>query len=299
MAISPPKLIPDKDFDFITYPGAPEDPPRFELKASSTWMYCGPLLHLDGIDAPKKLDGLQDDAFNSWKEYTLTQDTQHLLLPRLVPFLKAVEEYLVEHGFHHYWLAIRASKPNHEFDVTRWHTDENFYNPSLSSQTRGMWKLCTTLQGPGTLFAVDGDHARELLNGAKARGEERLRKDPTHVCVLVGCGNCGRTTCEIREEMRDGLADKEVRQSIANKEMVFFRVGALEGAVHSEPPIDSDRIFINVIPGEPAQLMELTERWGMKYPRSWSLGVPLVFGGDERRNSSRFKAAQNGGFWED
>ncbi|KAK0663436.1 hypothetical protein QBC41DRAFT_381328 [Cercophora samala] len=290
MAPLSPKPIPDKDFEFRTYPGAVQDSPPFKLKASSTWMYCGPLLQLDGPDGPRH------SSFHAWKDYTLTQDSQHLLLPRLVPFLKAAAEYLAEHGFSHYWLAIRASKPNHDFDVARWHTDENFYNPSLSCQTRGMWKLCTTLQGPGTLFAVDGDYARKYLSEAKARGEDRLRRDPTHVCVLVGCGNCGRTTCEIREEMKNGLADKEVRQSMANREMIFFRVGGLEGAVHSEPPIDSDRIFINVIPGEPGQLEELTKRWGMGYPRAWSLGVPLVFGGDKESNSSRFKAAQHAGF---
>ncbi|KAK0721246.1 hypothetical protein B0T21DRAFT_414442 [Apiosordaria backusii] len=271
MAFPLAKPIPHKDFDFITYPDAPADSPPFKLKASSTWMYCGPLLHLDEADTPEQNYGPLDPSFGAWKEYTLTQDTQHLLLPRLVPFLQAVETYLVERGFFHYWLAIRASKPNHDFDVARWHTDENFYNPSLSAQTRGMWKLCTTLQGPGTLFAVDGDYARKLLNEAKARGEDRLRRDPTHACVLVGCGNCGRTTCEIREEMRDGLADKEVRQSMANKEMVFFRVGG-------------------------GQLEDLTARWGMGYPRAWSLGVPLVFDGHEERNNSSLKASIGGDF---
>lgn len=66
-------------------------------------------------------------------------------------------------------------------------------------------------------------------------------------------------------------------------EMVFFRLGGREGAVHSEPRIDCDRVFVNVVPGTEEELRGLMGRWGMEFPRSWSLGVPMVGERDEEK----------------
>lgn len=67
--------------------------------------------------------------------------------------------------------------------------------------------------------------------------------------------------------------DDQVIQAAAG-ECAFFRVGDETGAMHSEPPNHDDRVFVNVVPGTELELKRLTSRWGMEFPRSWSIGVP-------------------------
>ncbi|AEO59762.1 hypothetical protein MYCTH_2308282 [Thermothelomyces thermophilus ATCC 42464] len=282
--------LPPGDFHFFPVPGAPINPPPIVLTRSTTWTYCGPLLTLgndDDNNNNNKNNKNNDDAtaaaaaataaaklpptFAAWSAHTLAPGSAPLL-PRLVPFLRATHVFLRRHGVHHYWLTLRASKPTHDFDTARWHTDDDFFEPprgasstsddssssgSSSSSTRIRWKLCGTLQGPGTLFAAEA--ARP------------------HACAVVRCAACGRRGEAVREEARAGLAGARVAQTASGgAEIAFFRLGEEEGAVHSEPPIDRDRVFVNVVPGTEADLRALMARWGMEFPRSWTLGVPVT-----------------------
>jgi hypothetical protein len=67
--------------------------------------------------------------------------------------------------------------------------------------------------------------------------------------------------------------------------MAFFRLGDDEGAVHSEPVCDTDRIFVNVIPGTEEELTSLMARWGMEFPRAWCFGVPVGFVASDEASS--------------
>ncbi|KAK4033716.1 hypothetical protein C8A01DRAFT_19370 [Parachaetomium inaequale] len=253
--------LPNRDFHFFPVPDVPVNLPSLTLTNTTTWTYCGPLLPLSDSNPPSSSEpeGFPE-TFHSWSSHTFSGE--FALLPRLTPFLRAVHAFLLQHGTHHYWLTVRASKPTADFNAPRWHTDDHFFDPPRSDEARGQWKLCGTLQGPGTLFAEDG---------AKAR-----RKRP-HVCTVVGCAACGRTSEAVREEVRVALEGEGVVQP-GNGEMAFFRLGGREGAVHSEPRIECDRVFVNVVPGTEAELRGLMGRWGMEFPRSWSLGVPAVVG---------------------
>lgn len=64
-------------------------------------------------------------------------------------------------------------------------------------------------------------------------------------------------------------------------EYCWFRLGAVEGAVHSEPrcsvgkgeeAYEQGRVFVNVVPGTEKQLRGLMSRWGMEFPRAWCVG---------------------------
>ncbi|KAH6847619.1 hypothetical protein B0I37DRAFT_375484 [Chaetomium sp. MPI-CAGE-AT-0009] len=248
---SKPPPLPNRDFHFIPIPDAPINPAPLTLSHTSTWTYCGPLLPLS--NPPSAID--LPPTFHTWCAHTLTP-TSPPLLPRLRPLLLAVHTFLRQHARHHYWLTVRASRPTPDFDIPRWHADDDFFEPARSDDARGRWKLCATLQGPGTLFAADGVRARRVLREAKERAGRGERERP-HVCPGVRCVACGRTSEVVREE-----------------------VGGREGAVHSEPRIDCDRVFVNVVPGTEEELRGLMGRWGMEFPRSWSLGVPMVLGVD-------------------
>lgn len=256
--------VPRRDFQFFTYVDTSPSPPPLTLKNSSSWTYCGPLLPVtdDESEFPA--------TFRRWSAHTLSSS----LFPRLMPFLAAAHEFLRSQGLHHYWLTIRASRPTPEFDEPRWHTDDHFFNPAQSDTAVGLWKLCTTLLGPGTLFAADGHRARKRLRSVKADARKRQSQ---HVCSSIRCAACGKTSDEVRAEMARVLNDVVVAQP-ATGEAVFFRVGGKEGAVHSEPRIDCDRVFVNLVPGTEEDLGSLMGRWGLEFPRSWSFGVPLMFG---------------------
>lgn len=264
--------LPHRDFQFLPIPNCPPDPPSLTVRTSSTWTYCGPLLPLPSSPtSPSTLP----PTFHTWSAHTFASPTSNNapspssspLLPHLLPLLHAIHAFLRARHVHHYWLTIRASLPTPEFDTPRWHTDDHFFAPAQSDAARGVWKLCATLLGPGTLFAAEGDRARKMLRRAK----ERARTE--HVCTTVRCAACGRTADVVREEVAVGLGGREVVQP-GRGEMVFFRVGGREGAVHSEPRVGCERVFVNVVPGTEGELRGLMGRWGMEFPRSWSLGVP-------------------------
>lgn len=270
------QALPSRDFQFLTIPDAPTSADPLTLLNSSMWTYCGPLLPLsDDSDAssalpnstPKTAHGLPP-TFHAWSARTLGPSQS--LLPQLLPFLRAAHAFLRARGVRHYWLTVRASQPTPDFDTPRWHTDDHFFDPPRSDDARGLWKLCATLQGPGTLFAADGARARRALRRAKDSARTAQRE---HVCSTVRCAACGRTSDAVREEVAVKLAGEKVVQP-GSGEMVFFRLGGREGAVHSEPRIDRDRVFVNLVPGTEAELTRLMGRWGMGFPRSWSLGVP-------------------------
>ncbi|KAK4143427.1 uncharacterized protein C8A04DRAFT_12352 [Dichotomopilus funicola] len=266
--------LPPRDFHFFPILNRPVDPPPLVLTSTTTWSYCGPLLPLPVAESASDSDlavfsNTLPESFHTWAHHTFASPSpatnSHPLLTHLLPLLQSTHTFLRTHNTTHYWLTIRATQPTSAFNNPRWHTDDAFFlDPRQSEHARNQWKLCATLQGPGTLFAADG--------GGQG-----------HVCSTMRCAACGRTSEVVREMVGKELEGREVVQ-VGNGEMVFFRLGGREGAVHSEPRMDGkgdgggggDRVFVNVVPGTEEELRGLMGRWGMEFPRSWSLGVPVV-----------------------
>lgn len=136
------------------------------------------------------------------------------------------------------WFTIRSFTPTDAFDIPRWHTDGKFYDLEDADQR----KIAMTLKGSGTLLNNLPQSLRETFNSV-ARSFDRdspenrrtLEKliDPAHTHI----GTAGQGT--------------------------IFIVGSDErAAVHSEPPIHSERLFMSLLPGTHEQIAELRERWG-------------------------------------
>ena len=66
-----------------------------------------------------------------------------------------------------------------------------------------------------------------------------------------------------------------VRVDAMSEEVAFFRIGGEEGAVHSEPRCDTDRLFVNEIPGTDKDLRSLMAKWGIGFPRAGCFGSPV------------------------
>ncbi|KAF2021274.1 hypothetical protein BU24DRAFT_416933 [Aaosphaeria arxii CBS 175.79] len=256
-------------------PTKPSPSPAPTLLNTSTWTYCGPLLSPSAESLPP--------SFHTWSQTTFTTP----LLPRLLPLLSFLHSFLSAARAQNYWLTIRATKPTNEYDTVRWHTDDVFFDydgekdrlgpdPTRSSTpgSRGYWKLATTLLGPGTLFLKDGVRARRIQRDAKRAECERRGE---HTCTQFRCLGCLDAVEAVRKTLAREFADEEVERT-GFGEVAFFRLGDEEGAVHSEPKCDVDRVFINVVPGSEEELKALMERWGLGFPRAWCFGVPVGFG---------------------
>ncbi|OAL43371.1 hypothetical protein IQ07DRAFT_470722, partial [Pyrenochaeta sp. DS3sAY3a] len=240
--------------------------PPLLLKNTSTWTYAGPLLSSTSPLPP---------SFHTWSAVTFTQPGQ--LLDRLTPFLAFLRAFLDSAGVDAYWISVRATRKTAEYDVPRWHVDDNFFDAggasSMFQPRQRRWKLATTLLGPSTLFTTHNGPALNTLHTVRAR--ERARLDP-HTCTSLRCLGCATYAEHTRSALASALSDAEICSPNAN-EVAFFRIGDDEGAVHSEPKCGTDRVFVNVVPGTQEEMRELVGKWGMGYPRAWCFGVPVGF----------------------
>jgi hypothetical protein len=263
----------------LSKPAAPlqctQSPPieeqPLQVHNASSWTYCGPLLTPSGAHLPP--------SFHTWA--SLTFSAPSILLDRLLPLLAFLQDFLPRAGAHHYWLSIRATEPNHEFDTPRWHTDDDLFTQNAGIRDAGgqapaqsqRWKLATTLLGPSTLFLADSAHGRRVQSEAK-RSECEKRVD--HRCTSVRCVGCSDAGRVVRQRLMQALCNEQV-VSPARSEVAFFRIGDEDGVVHSEPRCNVDRIFVNVTPGTEADLRALMGRWQMGFPRAWCFGMPVGF----------------------
>jgi hypothetical protein len=268
-------------FPYLPTTASPSDHPPIKVNHASTWTYCGPLLK--PVDLPPSL--------HSWSKATVSSSSA--LLQRLVPLLAFLHSFLEKAGVQHYWLTLRATTPTRGYDTPRWHVDDDFFSPLTSippphdvrggskrqkrakgraekDRKEASWKLCTTLLGPSTLFLHHSCNASALQSLHSTKQREGAKRE--HVCSSIRCAGCFDTGDAVRQSLVTALREEKVVQAEYGK-IAFFRTGE-EGAVHSEPPCGVDRIFVNVVPGTEEELRELMKRFGMEFPRAWSLGLP-------------------------
>jgi hypothetical protein len=126
------------------------------------------------------------------------------------------------------WICVRVSTPNPAFDMPRWHQDGYYYSPYAGFA----FKFAVALKGNPTLFYQLPQEMRELFHSSSDREflSTLLKRDKI-------------------ESPKSGLG-------------VFFLVGDKESAaIHSEPKIDSERLFFSVLPGNENEISELKDRW--------------------------------------
>lgn len=166
-------------------------------------------------------------------------------------------------------------------------TDVSRENPQTTD-----WKIATTLLGPGTLFISPrtSSHARNIQKAIKASVRA---ENEGHTCLSVGCVGCAMASEKVREQLAEALKDHDIVQARVG-ECTYLQTGEEEGAVHSEPESHGDRIFVNVIPGKETELMALTGKWGLEYPRAWCVGLPLMWEEDCLRDVSRGESEKRG-----
>lgn len=130
------------------------------------------------------------------------------------------------------WFTIRLTKPTEEFDTPRWHRDGNFFGATH--------KIAATIHGPGTLLIRE----QEAL---------KIVTEPKYMNVHP----FGSEGLAMRAEIASQMSKFDPVQ-LQSGEMVVFRVGNRNNsAVHSEPPMHTDRIFVSILPGTEEQIRQL------------------------------------------
>lgn len=131
------------------------------------------------------------------------------------------------------WVTVRAFIPTKEYDMPRWHTDGYYYQPF----TYGVqYKFAAALKGNQTLFFPMNDEMREVY----------------------------KSNCNNREFLSRFFDVKQAETGQIGQG-AFFIVGSPRcSALHSEPQINSTRLFISVFPGQECEIQELYERWHPK-----------------------------------
>jgi hypothetical protein len=160
-------------------------------------------------------------------------------------------------------------------------------------EVASVWKVATALVGPGTLFLKDSARGialqKRIEKGLKMEQKKRghYAVDEEHVCKTFRCLGCAEMADIVRvrlavEVEKEGLEVVKMRTG----EVSIFRADGDGGggggggeknevvaAMHSEPPICGDRIFVHVVPGTEKEVRRLVEGWGMEFPRDWSVGI--------------------------
>lgn len=137
------------------------------------------------------------------------------------------------------WVGLRASVPNSQFDIPRWHTDGYFYEPYQGTQH----KVAFVSKGNGTLFGKLNDQWRQAFQECMLR----------HNYV---------PSIKMRTESANLIAEHGVVQIAERKQGVVFAVGTPEiSAIHSEPPITEARLFLSIVSGSDQQIASLASRW--------------------------------------
>ncbi len=127
------------------------------------------------------------------------------------------------------WVCVRSFVPSPAFDQPRWHVD-GYYYPLYSGFPV---KFVAALKGPQTLFYRLPEELRETFI-VNERNQIALNK------------------------LLDGTKAESPNRGFG----AFFIVGDEHAsAIHSEPPIHTERLFFSVLPGDKAEIDELYTRW--------------------------------------
>lgn len=185
----------------------------------------------------------KEDIYNNF--YDLKQ-----LIPELVRFFvslgnselvaraianiidRIVDQVLEELSCETAWVAVRCSKKQDTFVVPRWHIDGDF---PQAYATGLKYKVACALKGPSTLFCnVDQSLRQKFCEISKNNNMKGLSR---------------------RQLLQELLQSINISSALAG-EGTLFLIGRY-GAIHSEPDINQDRIYLGILPGSKEQLQQL------------------------------------------
>jgi len=210
----------------------------FDIKNPNNYEHFG---SLDNIKDLKKY--LTDIGSNN---KTCVNNMEKLII-------RLIQKVLLGYKMKYFWLAIRISPPNKQFDIPRWHKDGTFFTGDKNEQSSV--KFITTLKGPGTLLIKSTKKINKIYN-------EILEKKFTEMSKYKTI----QEKIKISDNFRPILAKKFSKEKYIqakNNDGILFYTGIPHdnAALHSEPKMDTSRIFISILPNSLENIKDLQKRW--------------------------------------
>lgn len=185
----------------------------------------------DSYNNYANLNALESEVREFIKALGKGNETNAKEIARLI--VRLVNEILQASGRETAWVAVRAFTPTSEYDVPRWHTDGYYFEPYSGNLN----KFALTLKGSPTLFYPLPNDKKEQFYALRDKGSEQNDYN--------------------RQDLADTLGQpKEIISTAQPYQGAVFIVGSHNAAVHSEPPIKEERLFISILPGSKTQIKE-------------------------------------------
>lgn len=153
------------------------------------------------------------------------------------------------------WVTIRSSHAVDDYSTPRWHTDGYMYSPMTELQ----YKTAFVLKGASTLFCHLSDEGRIKFNVIQDElgqivGQyikEGQPKDELYVIMAKYQYQLAKLIQEYKDKQQ-----ASIEQGSINYGSIFVLGDKNSAAIHSEPHVDSDRLFISVVAGTKDQIQE-------------------------------------------
>jgi len=153
------------------------------------------------------------------------------------------------------WITIRSFQASHQDVYTpRWHTDGYYYATFQGQQ----YKIACALKGPGTVFCNVSEDIRKKFQELESQTFAEMTKEEIGKLTFQQRQQFEQKT---RLKLAELLADLSIEQAPTAQGMLFIVGDKNSAAIHSEPPIKEDRLFISIVPGSREQIQELYDRW--------------------------------------
>ena len=209
---------------------------RFKVEKSRAHNYCG------NDKKPDIKEFLESIGDNDKKDIDIITKIVYKLIKTVLAGYKKT----------HYWISIRCMTFTNRNDIPNWHLDGPYYIGQEKPS-----KFVTVLKGAGTLLKDMTPENKEAYNIIKLELDEKVRNIPV-------------TYEENREEFLkefskinnneslklryiEALKDSETKQINNDEALIFFA----KEAMHSEPKIDRERIFISILPMDEENIKNL------------------------------------------
>lgn len=158
-----------------------------------------------------------------------------------------IKKVLKGYDMEYFWMDIRISTPNELYKIPRWHKDGYFFN-----NTELVAKFATVLKGPGTLVI----RGTKETNSTYKMLVQKMRDDKSKYDTDK---DKEKFHNKYRKIYMKAFNKYKMKQLDNNTGIIFYN-GIEKGAIHSEPPINENRMFISILPGSMNDIMALKER---------------------------------------
>ena len=165
--------------------------------------------------------------------------------------IRIIKKVLAGYQLEHFWISIRITQPNNNFDIPRWHKDGLFF---VNDNKQFNSKFVTTFKSNGTLFIRSTKKVNNIYNKFKdARNAYHSNK--TNIDT------------NYRSIFAKALEKEKIIQSKNDEGIIFFTGNEKDKcALHSEPSFSNEkkpRLFISILPGSKINISELKKRFNL------------------------------------